>query len=1009
MKKRLALALSFFIAAQPAIGATHAVVMRNGVWSVAAEGDCKPVERAWVWSDDAAPEPLDAAGWCRESAPAAGKQRLALQIAPRDHRAAFTVVAAPAAMWREVPEALLPRFEVKEPYALRVPHDGRSAWRVRALSATEGTGWVDVAPTQRSAILGSAPAMTRVLQLLTSAGGAAADAVVEILRQRGNTKPEVTARYLSDARGRVSIPALPDLAPVQFVTHHAGHAVDVFSASTAEFPMMRRLEAGSRIRGRLLSGKEPVPGAAVAVEAWIANDVPHLFSVKTSAAADGSFVIEHLPRRTIALVASKSGLLPHRATLELTESEVDLGSIALERGGTIDIVVVDDAEQPVPNAKIDAGSGRVATSDAKGKARLSDVPANHSVRVTATADGHLRETLELRPPFDDTKVRLQRGFVVQGRIADPDRVPLLSASIRVEVGASYRVDEAREDGSFEITLKPGEDAKLALSSPSTSELVIPIAPGTAGEVRDLGVITAPRGFSVAGRIVAADGSPVAGARIWSPKQSSRGPLVAFMNNELVEATTVADGTFRIAGLNAIPLVLRVDAPGFARAFRTVQLDGSVSLVEAGDIVLSRGATLRVKTTATEATARVDTRGENLDIDLLTAAVREGVATVPHVAAGPATITVVRNRRTVCEKRVTIEDGDEVSVNCNPMQTAVHGTVLIGTSPARGGMLTWASPTQTRAGAAIMERTSPNGLRQQQAWGVADAPLTANVDDAGRFESDEIRPGRWNVSYGGASQQVEIPESEEFELALRFNDTTVTGVVVDREGQPVPRTVVEVTTANAAMLAREDGSFELRGLVAGEHEVRARTFDGRTVTERVRIEEGHDTPPLRLVVGAERPSEVHIVVTRGGQPAAGAFVFAELENEGQRILTTDATGMATLRIAESSGAKRLRLAGFDQGSWSFGTWRTRDHSAITLAIDRGGDLTIAGASGEVEIVRADGWNVSQLLRRIGAPSRVEPATPLILGGLAPGNYTVAVGAKTLQAEVTAGRSRALSFE
>lgn len=1009
MIKRLGLALFVAVAAQPAIAATHAVVLRNGVWAAAAEGDCKPVERAWVWSDDAAPAAIDPARWCRESTPTTATRRLALQVAPRDRRAAFTVIAAPSAMWREVPEVLLPRFEVKAPHSLRVPHDGRSPWRVRALSAAEGTGWIDVAAAQRDAVLGTAPATTRVLQLLTSSDGPASSATVEILRQRANAKPEVTARYVSDARGRVRFPALPDLAPVRFVTHHAAHAVDVFSASTAEFPMTRRLEAGSRLRGRLLSGDQPLAGAAVAVEAWIADDVPHLFSADATAAPDGTFVLEHLPRRTIALVASKSGFLPHRATLELNEEDVDLGAIALERGGAIDLVVLDDAGQAVTNAKIDAGSGRVATSDDKGKARLTDVPLNRPVRVTATADGHLRETIELRPPFEHSRVHLARGFVVRGRIADADGAPLRSASIRIEVGSSYRVDEAREDGAFEITLKPGEDARLVFSSASTGDTLVPVTAGGAGELRDLGVIAATRGFAVAGRVIAADGSPVAGARLWSPKQSAQGPLVAFMNNELIETTTAADGTFTVAGLNAMPLVLRVDAAGFARAFRGVQLDGGVPAVELGDIVLSRGATLRIRTRAGDATARVDTRGESLDIDLLTATVRDGVATVPNVSAGPATVTVVRNRRTVCEKSITIEDAEEVTVDCNPIRTAVRGTASIGTSPARGGVLTWVSPNQPRAGAAIMERTSPNGLRQQQAWGVADAPLTTSIDDSGRFESDEIRPGRWNVSYGGASQQVEIPEAEELELSLRFNDTTVSGVVVDREGQPVPRTVVEVTTANAAMLAREDGSFDLRGLVAGEHEIRARTFDGRMATERVRVDEGRDTPPLRLVVGAEKPSEVRIAVTRGGQPAAGAFVFAELENEGQRILTTDATGTATLRIAENSAARRLRLAGFDQGSWSFGTWRARDDSAIALAIDRGGALTIAGATGEVEIVRADGWNVSQLLRRIGVPPRVGPAAPLLLAGLAPGSYTVAVGGKTLQAEVSAGHSRALTFE
>ena len=785
--------------------------------------------------------------------------------------------------------------------------------------------------------------------------------------------------------------------------------MDAFSASTAEFPLTRRLEPGARLHGRFLSGDEPVPGVALHVEAWVASDLPHLFGAKASAAADGTFIVEHLPRRNIALLAAKSGFLPHRATLELNEEDVDLGTIALERGGTIALLVFDDANQPVANATINAGSGRVATSDAKGKALLRDVPANRPIRVVATSDGHLRESVELRPPFEDVKLRLPRGFVVQGRIADPDGAPIPSASIRVENGPAYRVDEARDDGTFAITLKPGEEAKLAFSSPSTTELIVPIAAGGAGEIRDLGTITAPRGVTVTGRIASLDGIPVAGARIWSPKQSAQGPLVAYMNNELVEATSAADGTFSVTGLRAAPLVLRVDAAGFARVFRNVQLDGSVPSVALGDVLVPKGATVRVKTRASEAMARIDTRGESLDIDLLTAAVRDGVATVPHVTPGPATITIVRNHRTVCEKRVTVDGEAEMTVECNPLQTAVRGSVLIGASPAREGLLTWSSTSQSRAAAAIMERTSPNGLRQQQAWGASDAPVTATVDDAGRFETAELRPGRWHVSYGGTSQDVEIPESEEFELALRFHDTTVSGVIVDRDGAPVPRAVVEVTTANASMLAREDGSFDLRGLVAGEHEVRARAVDGRTAIERVHIEEGRDTPPLRLVLEAERPSEVRIAVTRGGQPAAGAFVFVELENEGQRILTADASGVATLRVADNSIARRFRLAGYDNGMWAFDSWRSREQQALVLAIDRVGNLAISGGSGSVEIVRSDGWNVSQLLRRIGAAPQVHPAAPLLLNGLAPGNYMVAVGAKTLQAEVSAGRSRALDFE
>jgi hypothetical protein len=879
---------------------------------------------------------------------------------------------------------------------------------VRALGASEGTAWIDVGGTERAALLASAPAAVRVLQLIASDGKPAANARVEVLHLRAHGKPDVTARFVSDARGRVSIDALPDLPRLHFVTQHAAHAVDAFSASTAEFPFSRRLQAGASLRGRFVSNDEPVPGVVLNVEAFVAADLARLFTTEAKSGADGTFVIGHLPRRTIALLAAKSGYLPHRTTLDLDGEVIDLGAIALERGGTIAVRVINDANQPVADAKLDAGGNRIATSDAKGIARLTDVPVNAPLRVTATADGHLREEAELRPPFEEATVRLTRGFVVRGRVADADRLPVTNAAIRVETGPAYRIADAGDDGAFALTLQPGVDAKLTLSAPSAGELVVPVAGGAAGDMRDLGTIVMPNGLAIAGRIVAPDGTPLGGARIWSPRQTSQGPLVAFMNNELLDATSAADGTFTIGGLKAAPLVLRVDAPGYARAYRTVQLDGATPAVALGDIALSYGATVRVKTTAADATARVDTRGESLDIDLVTAVVRDGVATLPHVPTGSATITVVRDRRTVCEKRVTI-DGAELSVECNPVQTAVRGSVLVGTTPARGGTLTWTSATRAHTAAAIVERTTAGGLRQQQAWGTADVPLMTDVDDAGQFETHELRPGRWQVSYGGSSQQVDIPESEQFDVALRYHDTTISGVVVDRDGKPVPRAVVEVRTANASMLARDDGTFELRGLVAGEHEIRARAMDGRIAMDRIIIEDSRAAAPLRLVLEAERPAEIRIAVTRGGQPAAGAFVFVEIEQEGQRILTADATGMATLRLSEGERAKRLRLAAFAPGWWAFNDWRDRADATLAVAIDRVGALAVTGASGPVEIVRADGWNVSQLLRRIGAPPQADPSTQMLLTGLEPGSYRIAVGTKSLLAEVTAGRERVIDFE
>ncbi len=993
--RRALLALSALLAV-PAAGETHAVALRGGVWSSIAVADCKGVERAWVWSDDAPPR---SANTCE--APEAAKRRLELQVVRTGPRAKPVVIAAPAAMWREVPEGLLPRFEIDRKGVARVPHDGASAWRARAVETSEGSAWIDIAATRASAVIATVPAAARMITLLAPGGEPASGARTDVLGQRGSAMPEVVARFVADAKGRVTIPALPDAGPLRLVIRHDGAALDSFSTNVAELPLTRRLQSGSAVRGRFAAGDDPVAGVAVAVEGFVAGDVAHVFTEKTTAGNDGAFLIEHLPRRQLIVTATKSGFLPHRATIETDRDAIDLGTIQLERGASVALTVTDDQEQILSGATVDAGQGRTAVADAKGIARLSDVPANHPFRVTVAAKHHLAQTTELRPPFEDVRVRLPRAFVVKGRVVDADRLPV-HATMRIESGNSYTVDETGEDGAFEAALAPSRDVKIAFSSASTSEIAVPVAGGNGGEVRELGTIAAPRGLVVAGRIVAADGTPVAGARVWTPKQSDKGPLIAFMNGELVEASSGADGAFAVSGLKAAPLLLRIDAPGLARAYRSVQLDGSLPRIELGDVALDRGSTLRVKTRAADATARVDLRGDGIDIDMLSAAVREGSAVLPHVPLGNVTLAIVRDRRTVCGKQLTIADAEE-SVECNPLTTNVRGNVVVGTSPARGGTLVWSSATAPKAASAILERTTASGLRMQQAWGVGDAPVMVTVDDRGRFETSELRPGRWNVSLGGAAQQIDIAAEEQSEVALRFADTLLSGIVVDSEGKPQPRVVVQIASASAFMASAEDGTFAFRGLAAGEYEVRARGRDGRTATERARIEDGRESPPVRLVLGAERPAEIRISVLRvSGEPAAGAFVFVDLESEGQRILTTDAAGAASLHVPDA--VKRFRIAAFGDGTWAFGTWREPAPAAIRL--ERGGGFTIIASaiSGDVEIIRADGWNVSQLLRRLGAAPRIAPDVPLVVGGLAPGSYTVAAGGKSAQVEVSASQSR-----
>jgi hypothetical protein len=1013
--KRALLALTLLAAIPAAAGEPRAVVQRDGVWSeMRAPFDNAPVSRAWVWSDDAAPRLFDGAQWkagAFKSVPV-HDNTIDIQLVRKDRRQSVTVIAAPAQMWRQVPEALLPRFETGGK-SVRVPYDSAQPWRARAIGKTEGSAWTDLEP--RAPLVALSAAANRTLSLLGADGKPAAGADIELLRQTGSARPEIVARLTSDTRGRITIPSLPDI-PLKLVIRHRDHALAFVSVAASELPLTQRLEAGSTLSGRFMRGDTPLAGVAVEVEGFISNEVPHLFSEAAVTADDGTFSIAQLPHRTFALSAKKKGFVPYRATMDVNDAKESVGDVELEQGLVMTVLVTDDRERLIEGASVDAGSGRAAMTNAEGIATLADIAARGDLRVTVGAKGHLTQKAELQPPFNNARVRLQRAFVVTGRLTDADHVPIGGAAMRIEAGRSYRVEATRADGTFEVSLAPGAEVKLAFSPPSAAPVTVAVNGGGAAEVRDIGDVTAPKGLVVAGRVIAPDGTPVAGGRLWSPRPSPFGPLASFMNGDVIETTTAADGAFVLSGLEAVPLLLRVEAQGFARAYRSVALDASVPRVELGDITLAEGATLHVRTRIDDAVARHDPRGEGLDIDMLTATVRHGDAVIPRVPGGKATLMIERGHRTLCETTVTVPEQGELDVECAGTPVKVRGRVLLGSAPAHSGSLSWTSPSRANVASAVIERVSAGGLRQQQAWGVADPPVVVEVDETGGFETDQLRPGRWSISYasgagGSAAQQLEIPEQPEIETTLRFADTVIRGVVVDGGGAAVSRAIVEVNATGVAALAEDDGSFVLRGLLPGEHEVRARARDGKSAAQRVQIEAGREVPPVRLVLEAERPSEITITVTRaGGAPASGAFVFADLEGEGQRILTADAAGKAMLRLSRSAAA-RFRLAAYDQGIWAFQPWRERSAAAAAISVERGGELAVLSdnASGAVEIVRNDGWNLSNLMRRIGAQPLVAAGTPFRLSGVAGGSYSVTLGTTTLQADVAAGRERELRFK
>jgi hypothetical protein len=109
-------------------------------------------EHLWLWDDRRPPTrlaPSELPSWPPQEE--VSTLRVDVRGAP-DEEPVF-VIAAPAPMWQEVTEDLLPRFEVPASGSLAVPTWEGEAWRLRAVGRTAGTSWLDAGPAQRTAFL----------------------------------------------------------------------------------------------------------------------------------------------------------------------------------------------------------------------------------------------------------------------------------------------------------------------------------------------------------------------------------------------------------------------------------------------------------------------------------------------------------------------------------------------------------------------------------------------------------------------------------------------------------------------------------------------------------------------------------------------------------------------------------------------------------------------------------------------------------------------------------------
>lgn len=995
------------------------------------------VEAAWLWSAEVPPRrysgealreawpDLVAVGWGEPS------DELQVHLPQDGERPSAEIVAAPAMMWQEIPEAWLPRFAVPVEGSLVLPRDRQVGWRLRYIGTGVAAGtWArEVVPGKAAVRLVPRPARDSNPVVVSPDGVGVAGAMLTVLEAvEGTARPGVTSVHRSDGEGRLRLTRLPEDRPANFAINAGGYAPRIYRGRLRDLPPTLTLAPAATLRGAITDGDGvALPGATIIVEGWLSDEVPVGFRRQTVSGADGGWLLSDLPLREMVLTAQLENFAALRHPLELTDSlEVDLGKLVMSPAASLSIRVTGRDRVPLSLARVSVDHLRVpaAISDEAGLAELHGLPGRRALDLTVSRQGYLDQRGAVVPPWPrEVEVEMVEGFTVAGRYVDPQGQPVLGTQVKIRNASRFEYRSLGADATVDELLEPGMEYVLEFSSPRHRRSAVKVAPGLPGERRDLGEIVALPGLTVYGSLVSAvDGAPVPGGRLWASRNTTSGELMSWLFKDLVEAESGEDGSFEISGLEPVPGRIRIEAPGFAREEISVAPEDGVAVIDAGVVELDAGAAVVVRVQGggeaadSGLVARFDLQGEWDPLDMLTATVVEGEAVFAHVPAGTGRVLVEAGRDVLlCEKDVEVGPEDElVEVVCDARRSPVSGRVVVGDLPAGTGLLTWAKAGEGgEREAAIMTRVSPSGLRQQGVFGGGRPQVRVEVAEDGTFNTERLSTGRWRVTWQPASgavagpREVEVPDGEVRDLLVRFEGQGITGVVVDDEGLPVPRATVREVNLGSFAYSRSDGRFAMVGLRPGVLRLQAREGDRYSDPVEVVLEPDRAPDPVRLTVSVEHAGEVPVRVWTGsGTPAAGAFVFLEPEGSGRsHLLSADPEGLAEVTIP-APYPERVRVAAYHQGAWALGDWVGWEgaREGLQLQLVAGGGLWVRSdeTSGLLDVTTSDGWNLGRLMARLGTAARVSPEQPLVLN-LPEGRYAVTFRSPVSQAPGAAAPS------
>lgn len=972
----------------------------------------------WVWGAQLPPQRVDPPTRAALASLQPG-EAVKVKVAPSgegEPPAGLEVIAAPRAMWEEVPEALLPAWPVVGTWEVTLPCLSHLPWRLRVRGPHLASWWVEVPPNGPVPPLAPEPAAGRVLAVVAEGGGEVREAALTI-RTPADGRPgggQALALYLAQ-EGRLPLPPLPPRREVLVTVMGRGFAPATWEGVLGLLPPSLLLPAGGSVSGKVVNSKdEPLAGAAVRLEYFLSAKVSLAFARVATSDLEGRFQVAGVPPGSLAVTVGAPGYGTRTLRAQLEGAALELGAVTLSPPLAVRVEVREEGGLAVPGARVKLRSGAWAVSDERGVS-VVEVDPLEAEEISVSAEGYLPARHRQSPPWPEAlQLRLQRAFRVSGRLVDDDGAPLGVAPLLVTTESRIAAHTLDHEGRFSLDLPPHVDIVLTFQPPGRRQVDVHVAPGGPGETRALGDLRGPRGGVVRLRAVAEeDGSPLPAARLWAPRPGAGGMVEVWALGRLLEAAGNTEGVVELGGLPDGPALLRLEAAGRARRHLSVEVRSAEGPVDLGEVPLSVGQELVVllEGAAAGAVARADLRGEWLEMDMLSAPLERGRARIPHVSPGRVTVSVVHGAELLCEEEVTVEArGRMQEVLCRPSRMRVMGRVVVGGVPGGAGTLTWSTGAQDQGGL-VLTRTGGSGLAQQSCFSSGRPDVTVEVRSDGSFSSERLRPGEWSVSFTPAGGQplpprsVALPEGEEVSVVVSFEALAVVGRVVDRHGAGVAEARVEELSSGGMAMAAADGTFTLAGVAAGIRQLQARFRGLYSEVVAVEVSADRPTPPVTLVIFEEAALAVRVTVVGTSGPHGGAFVFVQAEGGAVQLANAGSSGQAVLRWPPPH-PKQLRAAALGEGRWVLGRWREVRGRAWqdTLTFGAAGGLEVRSrkGSGALAVEGIEGWELAALLRQLGQRLYLSPEAPLRLEGLPPGRYRVGFPGRTQEATVSKGR-------